>query len=89
MLTLRGVNARCVAGGASNFWIVGHEAAEPMLTGDFPITGMSPTAYFVLAPNFNYLPVCGAARVAHAPKTMRLSATVTRAWKRRCAEVYG
>jgi hypothetical protein len=56
ILTLRGVKARCVAGGASNFWIVGHEAAEPVLTGDFPITGMSPTAYFVLAPNFNYLP---------------------------------
>ena len=55
-LTLRGVKARCVAGGASNFWIVGHEAAEPIFTGDFPVTGMSPTAYFVLAPNFNYLP---------------------------------
>jgi hypothetical protein len=56
VLTLRGVKARCVAGGASNFWIVGHEAAEPVLTGDFPITGMSPTAYFILAPKFNDLP---------------------------------
>jgi hypothetical protein len=56
VLTLRGVKARCVAGGASNFWIVGHEAAEPVLSGDFPMTGMSPTAYFVLAPNYNDLP---------------------------------
>ncbi|HKW45135.1 MAG TPA: hypothetical protein VJN22_05710 [Candidatus Eremiobacteraceae bacterium] len=56
VLSLRGVKARCVAGGASNFWIVGHEAAEPVLSGDFPLTGMSPTAYFIQAPNFNYLP---------------------------------
>ena len=30
-LTLRGVRARCVAGGASNFWIIKSEAAEPVL----------------------------------------------------------
>ena len=56
VLTLRGVKARCVAGGASNFWIVGHEAAEPVLTGEYPVTGMSPTAYFILAREFNNLP---------------------------------
>ena len=56
VLTLRGVRARCVAGGASNFWIVKSEAAEPTLEGDFPLTGMSPTALFVLVPRFNYLP---------------------------------
>jgi hypothetical protein len=56
ILTLRGVKARCVAGGASNFWIVGHEAAEPSLSGEYPMIGMSPTAYFVQAPEFNFLP---------------------------------
>jgi len=56
VLTLRGVRARCVAGGASNFWIIKSEAAEPTLDGDFPFTGMSPTAYFVQVPRFNYLP---------------------------------
>ena len=56
ILTLRGVRARCVAGGASNFWIVKSEAAEPVLDGDFPMTGMSPTAYFIQVPQFNYLP---------------------------------
>lgn len=55
-LTLRKVRARCVAGGASNFWIVKSEAAEPVLEGDFPLTGMSPTAYFIQAPHFNFLP---------------------------------
>lgn len=55
-LTLRGVRARCVAGGASNFWIIKSEAAEPVLEGDFPLTGMSPTALFVQVPRFNYLP---------------------------------
>lgn len=55
-LTLRGVRARCVAGGASNFWIVKSEAAEPVLEGDFPLTGMSPTALFVQVPRFNFLP---------------------------------
>jgi hypothetical protein len=56
VLTLRGVRARCVAGGASNFWIIGSEAAEPLLDGDFPMTGMSPTAYFIQVPRFNDLP---------------------------------
>lgn len=56
VLTLRGVRSRCVAGGASNFWIVKSEAAEPVLEGDFPLTGMSPTALFVQVPRFNYLP---------------------------------
>lgn len=56
ILTLRGVPARCVAGGASNFWIIGSEAAEPVLDGAFPMTGMSPTAYFIAVPRFNNLP---------------------------------
>jgi hypothetical protein len=56
ILTLRGVRARCVAGGASNFWIIRSEAAEPVLDGDFPLTGMSPTVYFVQVPAFNHLP---------------------------------
>ncbi len=56
VLRLRGVKARCVAGGASNFWITGSAAAEPVLTGDYPLTGMSPTAYFIQVPEFNYLP---------------------------------
>lgn len=56
LLVLRGVRARCVAGGASNFWILKADAAEPLLTGEFPMTGMSPTAYFIQAPNFNNLP---------------------------------
>ena len=56
ILTLRGVKGRCVAGGASNFWIVGSEAGEPELNGDYPLIGMSPTAYFIQAPEFNFLP---------------------------------
>ena len=55
-LQLRAVRARCVAGGASNFWIIGSGAGEPTLTGDYPLTGMSPTAYFIQAPEFNFLP---------------------------------
>ena len=55
-LTLRGVQARCVAGGASNFWIIGSEAGEPFLTGDYPLIGISPTAYFIQAAEFNNLP---------------------------------
>ncbi len=58
VLELKGVRARCVAGGASNFWIVGSEAAEPRLDGDYPLTAMSPTAYFILVPEFNNLPYC-------------------------------
>ncbi|MBV8081536.1 MAG: hypothetical protein JO347_12690 [Candidatus Eremiobacteraeota bacterium] len=56
ILTLRGVKARCVAGGASNFWIIGSPAAEPVLEGDFPLIGMSPSAYFVKVARFNDLP---------------------------------
>lgn len=56
ILRLKSVKARCVAGGASNFWIVGSEAGEPTLTGDYPMIGISPTAYFIQAPEFNYLP---------------------------------
>jgi hypothetical protein len=56
ILHLKGVKARCIAGGASNFWIIGSEAGEPTLTGDYPLTGMSPTALFVAAPEFNFLP---------------------------------
>ena len=56
ILTLHGVKARCVAGGASNFWIVGSEAGEPTLRGDYPLVGISPTAFFIQAPEFNFLP---------------------------------
>jgi hypothetical protein len=56
ILTLRGVRGRCVAGGASNFWIVGHPAAEPTLLGAFPLIGMSPSAYFVQVQEYNWLP---------------------------------
>ena len=56
VLTLRSVPSRCVAAGASNFWIIRSEAAEPVLDGDFPLTGMSPTAYFIQVPRYNYLP---------------------------------
>jgi hypothetical protein len=55
-LRLTAVRVRCVAGGASNFWIIGSEAAEPTLTGEYPMIGMSPTAYFIQAPEFNFLP---------------------------------
>jgi hypothetical protein len=55
-LTLRSVRARCVAGGASNFWIIKSEAAEPELNGEFPMTGMSPTAFFIQVARFNDLP---------------------------------
>ncbi|MDQ6781459.1 MAG: hypothetical protein M3Z37_09960 [Candidatus Eremiobacteraeota bacterium] len=55
-ITLHGVKARCVAGGASNFWILGSPAAEPTLEGAYPLIGISPTAYFVQAPEFNSLP---------------------------------
>jgi len=56
ILALRGVKARCVAGGASNFWIIGSDAAEPLLDGRYPMIGMSPTAYFIRVPGFNDLP---------------------------------
>ena len=56
VITLRAVRARCVAGGASNFWIIGSDAGEPVLTGEYPLVGISPTAYFVQAPEYNFLP---------------------------------
>ena len=56
VLTLRSVRSRCVAGGSSNFWIIGSDAAEPVLSGEFPLIGMSPTAYFVRVAQFNNLP---------------------------------
>jgi hypothetical protein len=55
-LRLRGVRARCVAGGASNFWIIGSNAGEPTLAGDYPLVGTSPSAYFIQAPEYNFLP---------------------------------
>ena len=66
VLTLRGVKARCVAGGGSNFWIIGSPAAEPVLEGDFPLIGMSPSAYFVRVARFNNLPYA-VARAALSP----------------------
>ncbi len=56
ILKLAAVRARCVAGGASNFWIIGSAACEPTLTGSYPLIGISPTAYFIQAPEFNFLP---------------------------------
>ena len=87
VLTLRGVQARCVAGGASNFWIVGHEAAEPVLVGDYPITGMSPTAYFIQVPNFNYLPYA-VPRSRMTPDNYSISGDLT-AFEAQMHEVYG
>lgn len=87
ILTLRGVRARCVAGGASNFWIVKSEAAEPVLEGDFPLTGMSPTALFVQAPRFNYLPYA-VRRADLTPDNHSISGDVT-ALEDAMREVYG
>lgn len=87
VLTLRGVRARCVAGGASNFWIIKSEAAEPVLTGDFPLTGMSPTAYFIQAPNFNYLPYA-VRRVDLTPENHSVAGDVS-GLEQAMREVYG
>jgi len=87
VLTLRGVKARCVAGGASNFWIVGHEAAEPLLEGEFPLTGISPTAYFIQAPNFNFLPYA-VPREGLTPENHSISGDLT-ALEAQMREVYG
>jgi len=87
VLTLRGVKARCVAGGASNFWIVGHEAAEPALSGAFPMTGMSPTAYFILAPNFNFLPYA-VPRASLTPDNHSIAGDLA-AFEAQMREVYG
>jgi hypothetical protein len=87
VLTLRGVRGRCVAGGASNFWIVKSEAAEPLLDGDFPLTGMSPTAYFIQVPRFNYLPY--AVRRAGLTAENHSIAGDTSELERSMREVYG
>lgn len=86
-LILRGVKARCVAGGASNFWIIGSEAAEPVLDGDFPMTGMSPTAYFVVVPRFNGLPY--AVRRADLTADNHAISGDTSELEREMREVYG
>jgi hypothetical protein len=86
-LTLRGVRARCVAGGASNFWIIGSEAAEPVLDGTFPMTGMSPTAYFVQVPRFNDLPY--AVRRADLTADNHAVSGDTSELEREMREVYG
>ena len=86
-LTLRGVRARCVAGGASNFWIIKSEAAEPLLDGDFPLTGISPTAYFVQVPRFNYLPY--AVRRADLTPENHTIVGSTEDLERAMREVYG
>jgi hypothetical protein len=87
VLTLRGVRARCVAGGASNFWIIGSEAAEPALSGDFPLTGMSPTALFIQVPKFNYLPYA-VRRVDLTPDNHAIAGDIA-ALERSMREVYG
>jgi len=86
-LTLRGVPARCVAGGASNFWIVKSEAAEPLLDGDFPLIGMSPTALFVQAARFNDLPY--AVRRDALTEANHAISGDTSALEREMREVYG
>jgi hypothetical protein len=87
VLTLHGVRGRCVAGGASNFWIVGSEAAEPLLEGEFPMTGMSPTVYFIQAPTFNYLPYA-VRRADLTPENHAVSGDL-RALEAAMREVYG
>jgi hypothetical protein len=87
VLTLRGVRARCVAGGASNFWIVKSEAAEPLLDGDFPLTGMSPTAYFIQVPRFNYLPYA-VRRSELTPENHKIAGDISHL-ERAMREVYG
>jgi len=87
ILTLRGVTARCVAGGASNFWIIGSEAAEPLLDGEFPMTGMSPTAYFIQVGRFNNLPYA-VRRADLTPANHDIAGDVS-ALEREMREVYG
>ena len=87
VLTLRGVRARCVAGGASNFWIINSEAAEPVLDGDFPLTGMSPTALFIQVPRFNYLPYA-IRRTALTPENHAIAGD-TSALEAAMREIYG
>ncbi|MBV8459349.1 MAG: hypothetical protein JOZ28_03630 [Candidatus Eremiobacteraeota bacterium] len=87
ILQLRGVRARCVAGGASNFWIIGSSAGEPMLSGDYPLIGVSPTAYFVQAPEFNFLPY--AVRRADLTTDNHSVAGDVTALEARMREIYG
>jgi hypothetical protein len=86
-LVLRSVKARCVAGGASNFWIIASEAAEPVLDGEFPMTGMSPTAYFIQVPRFNLLPYA-VRRADLTPQNHSISGD-TADLERAMREVYG
>jgi len=86
-LRLQGVQARCVAGGASNFWIVGSAAGEPVFTGDYPLVGMSPTAYFIQAPEFNFLPYA-VRRCELRPENHSIQGDVTQL-EARMREVYG
>jgi hypothetical protein len=87
ILHLAGVRARCVAGGASNFWIVGSEAAEPTLSGAYPLTGISPTAYFIAVPEFNYLPYA-VARAQLTPENHRIEGDTARL-EAQMRDVYG
>jgi hypothetical protein len=87
ILTLRGVKGRCVAGGASNFWIVGSEAGEPELNGEYPLIGISPTAYFIQAPEFNFLPYA-VARAQLRPDNHSIRGD-TSALEARQRDVYG
>lgn len=87
VLHLEGVKARCVAGGASNFWIIGAEAGEPMLKGDYPMIGMSPTAYFIQAPEFNYLPYAVSRATLHGGNHRIIGDTASLESQMR--EVYG
>jgi nicotinate-nucleotide pyrophosphorylase (carboxylating) len=87
ILSLRGVKARCVAGGASNFWIIGSEAGEPRLSGDYPLIGISPAAYFIQAPEYNFLPYA-IQRSLLAPDNHSISGD-TKDLEARMHEVYG
>ncbi|HEV2878971.1 MAG TPA: carboxylating nicotinate-nucleotide diphosphorylase [Candidatus Eremiobacteraceae bacterium] len=87
ILHLQAVKARCVAGGASNFWIIGSEAGEPTLNGDYPLIGISPTAYFVQAAEYNFLPYA-IQRSRLAPDNHSISGD-TKELEARMHEVYG
>jgi hypothetical protein len=87
VIELRTVRARCVAGGASNFWIIGSDAGEPVLTGDYPLIGMSPTAYFVQAPEYNFLPYA-IQRSALTPDNHTIRGDIQRL-EARMREIYG
>jgi hypothetical protein len=86
-LRLHSVRGRCVAGGSSNFWIVGSEAAEPLLDGEFPLIGIAPTAYFVAVARFNDLPY--AVRRAELTPSNHAIVGDTAALEAAMKEVYG